>query len=158
MPLHSPAHLHAITPYTLVPVHLTWTMKNPGLNGLLLARTPLILKVVYNYLVFLGQLGPLDTMDCFLDDTHRLILLRIIWASLQLAQQNYKNLTWAASVPYRLAVTLTSTWDINMDGFSDLFNNSFTTYAMDPTSQFIFLAPFVDVFKVLTAVPAFSAL
>ena len=133
-------------------------MIHPGLNDLLLARAPLILKVVYNYLVFLGQLGPLDAMDCFLDDHHRRILLRLIWASLQLAQQNYKNLTWAASVPYRLAATLTSTWSINMDGFSDIFNNSFTLYTMDPDSKFTFMAPFVDVFKVLTAVPVFSAL
>ena len=116
-------------------------------------RCPLTLKVLFNVLVAMSALGPLQAIDSLLTTSQRRIVFRLLWAALQIAHQHRHHLTWAAALPHHMTSVLATTWNLEMDGFSDIYNNNFSVFVIDPHSQFSFLAQHVDIFQTLRHQP-----
>ena len=149
-------HVHAL--HQLVPVNKGWNARQRALKQLLLTRAPAVLKLVFNILMYWEKLGPCDNLDCFLTPGETALMAKWIWLGLYQVNAQSQVLNWCAAIPFHLLRILTNVWSLNMDIFSDVFNNGYVNFCCDPNSKFAFLAPQVDAFKAMTQLEKVDAL
>ena len=99
----------------------------------------------------MGKVGPsldLDHIDEDVSPAGYRFIFSCIWSVLQYLHAHASQLNWAAAVPYYLAKTLTHTWTLKFDACSDVYNNIFRRYVVDPSSSLAFLSDMVNIFDI----------
>ena len=128
--------------HILVPMNHNVRCNDDTLAALFQLRTPLIRRLCFNVLHFLGLMGPLHCVDCFLHYHDVTLLIYYVWVMWQVMVPGLDN--WCSMVPTAVGVTLGHFLHLDMDLFCNGANNLYTRFAVDPDSPLRFLASDMD--------------